>query len=773
MRNDLVAGLLCALVVGLACNPEPAMPPNAPSSPAAPASPTSSGAATTRATEALEPSPAARTKILGPEASAIDFERMARFPEPGWQIPRAIGYSPDGKLITYLQSESQGEQMALFAVDLATRTSKLLVRASDLHKDERPLSREEELRRERQRTRIQGVTDYAWAKDAPVMLIPHGGDLFLRGDGGEITRLTNGKEPALDPKLTARGDKVAFVRGSELVVLDVASKKETALTHGAPDGVTRGQSDFLGQEELAESSGFWWSPGGDKIAYLEVDERGVAELPVMGHRAKKPDLMQQRYPLAGAKNPVVRAGIIDLATKKTAWIKPPAGDHYIGRFQWSLDGKTLFFQVLRRDQKRVDVLRADPQTGAVTELWSEEAKAWTGYKEARLLERSPRIVASATVGGHHHLELRNTMTGARLAELTHGDWDVEHIARIDEDKGLVYFIASKDSPVERHLYTVPLEGGEIRRVTPERGVHAVVLSAKGKGWVDIHSASDRLPQAAIHGADGATIGALPIPVEADLDKLGLRTPEIVTVKSAAGDTLYGALLKPRHLEPGRKYPVIVMVYGGPGVQAVHDMWSPRLLWQHLADRGFVVFQLDNRGSAGRGPAFAEPIARRLGEVELADQLTGVEHLKKLPYVDASRVGIYGHSYGGYMAALAMFKAADHFKVGVAGSPVTDWAFYDSAYTERYMGTPAENPEGYARADLGRWAKDLQGKLFIIHALMDENVHFDNTAHLIEALIEAQKKFDLLVFPGERHGYRSPAARRYAMLRVVDYFAENL
>ncbi len=396
------------------------------------------------------------------------------------------------------------------------------------------------------------------------------------------------------------------------------------------------------------------------------------------------------------------------------------------------------------------------------------------YEDVHPLARSGALLATAIVGGHIHLETRDPKTGKRLVALTQGDWDVDHVAGVDEDKGLVYFLGTMTSKVESHLYAVPLAGGAIEKVTAERGVHAVAMSRDGKSWVDVHSASDRMPRAVVHGgAAGAVLGELAVPHEAELDKLKLRSPKIVTVKSDAGDTLYGEILEPRTIEPGKRYPVIVMVYGGPGAQLVRDEWAPHLLWQHLADRGFVIFQLDNRGSAGRGPAFEAPIYKRLGEVELADQLRGLDYLKTLPYVDTDRAGIYGHSYGGFMAALALLKAPDRFKVGVSGSPVTDWSLYDTGYTERYMATPAENPAGYAAADLAKMAKNLRGKLFLIHAMMDENVHFENSAHLIDALVEAEKKFDLFVFPGERHGYRSPAARKYAMKRVVEYFVDNL
>jgi dipeptidyl-peptidase-4 len=556
--------------------------------------------------------------------------------------------------------------------------------------------------------------------------------------------------------------------------VDIALRRETRLTGPSPEGVTHGLSDFIAQEELDEESGFWWSPGGDKIAYLEVDERAVTLVPVMGYRDSKPDLMQQRYPRAGATNAAVRAGILDLKTRKTAWLSlPVSGEHYLGRFQWSPDGKALWLQALSRDQHRLSVLRADADTGLVREVWSETSATWVEFSKIRLLERSARAVATTTVEGHHHLALRDTLTGDRLTLLTHGDWDVSSIAGVDEDRARVLLVGDLAGPLGRRLHAVPLGGGPVTTLTPERGVHAITLGRDGKSYVDEHSAADRLPRAVLRSTDGADLGELPVPHDPDVERLGLRPGEIVEVKSPGGPTLYGALLKPRHLDPGRRYPAVVMVYGGPGVQSVLDVWAPRLLWQHLADRGFVVFQLDNRGSAGRGPAFQAPIYHHLGKAELEDQLAGLDALSAMPFVDPSRVAIYGHSYGGFMAALAMLAAPGRFKVGIAGAPVTDWRLYDTAYTERYMGTPEGNPAGYAESDLARLAGHLQGKLLLLHALMDENVHFDHSAHLVDALVAAAKRFDLFVFPGERHGYRNPAARRYAMRRVVDYLVENL
>jgi dipeptidyl-peptidase-4 len=254
--------------------------------------------------------------------------------------------------------------------------------------------------------------------------------------------------------------------------------------------------------------------------------------------------------------------------------------------------------------------------------------------------------------------------------------------------------------------------------------------------------------------------------------MALRRPALVEVERE-GTTIVGALLAPRHVVAGARYPLVLVVYGGPGVQTITDRWAPRLLWQHLADRGFYVLQVDNRGSAGRGHAFAAPIAGRLGTVELADQLAVLDRVLAEHPIDPARVGIYGHSYGGFLAGLAMLEHPSRFAAGVAAAPVTDWSLYDTGYTERYMGTPAGNRAGYEAASLPRKAASLRGKLLLVHALLDENVHFEHTARLVDALVAADRNFDLLVFPGERHGYRSVPARRHALRRIVDHLVEHL
>lgn len=717
---------------------------------------------------------ASRGAVLPADKSPISFERMSKMPEPGWNVPRRAMTSPDGKLFTYLASESGDMTMSLFALDLATRKTTVLLRASDLPGGNAPISREEELRRERQRQRAMGIVSFDWAEKAPVMLIPSSGDVFVRLADGKVKRLTDTKEPELDPRICETGERVAFVRADDLWVVDVATGKETRLTTGGAAGTTRGQSDFLAQEELDEPHGFFWSPGCDRIAYLEVDERSVAEHAVLGYRGKAADLMMQKYPVPDAANPKVRAGIVDLKSKKTTFLKwPKEAERYMGRFDWAPDGKTLYLQTLDRLQKRLALVAVDPKTGDTKELFAETSPAWKEFTHFEPLEKSPRFLWVSDVGGHEHLELRDAATGAKIKGLTSGDWDVHGVLRVDEAGSRVFFVANKDAPLERQVYSVPLDGGEIKRWTEEPGVHMAGIDRGAKILTEMHSSMTRPPKVLVRELGGAVIADLTPPMDADFASLGVRSPEIVKVDGPGGVALYGAILPPRVIEPGKKYPVVVMVYGGPGAQTVLDMWSARLVWQHLADRGFVVFQLDNRGSAGRGPAFAAPLSEKVGDIELADQIAGLDAIAKRPYVDTSRVGIYGHSYGGYMAALALLKAPDRFHVGVAGSPVTSWRLYDSAYTERYLGSPKDNAAAYDASDLTKMAGNLRGHLFLIHALMDENVHFQNTAELIDALVAANKRFDLLVFPGERHGYRAPAARKYATERSIEYLAEHL
>lgn len=718
-----------------------------------------------------------RVAIAPASASKVTFQRIAKIPEPGWVMPKNVEVAPDGKTITYLASESGDEVMSLWSFDLESGQGRVLVRASDLggQATDASRSREEELRRERQRDRSEGVTSYAWAKKAPLMVLPHRGDVFVRDASGAIRQLTKTPEPEIDPKACDTGERVAFVRKGELFSVDVKTGRETQLTKGATEGLTHGLSDYVGQEEMGEPSGFFWSPKCDRLVVLEVDERKVDRVPVLGWRGERSseDLMMERYPRAGKTNPSVRAGVLDVATKRITWIRVPGGgERYLGRYTWSPDGAALFVEAMPRDQKTLSLLRVDPADGSAREIANETSPAWVQWSPIKVLSEASQIVYSTQKSGHRHLELRSQKDGTIVRTLTKGDWDVVSIDGVDEASRRVFFTGTKDGATQRHLYAARLDGeGDVVKLTAEPGVHAVKVGAAGKTWVDVHSAHDRPPRAVVVRDGAAAMPLVKEVVDPDIAHLGIRPPELVSLKTADGQPMDGLMLRPR--ATAGRHPAIVMVYGGPEAQLVWDSWAPHLLWQHLADRGFLILQVDNRGSGGRGRAFAQKVHKQLGKYELEDQIEAARYLASLPYVDASRIGIYGHSYGGFMAALAMLDERGVFAAGVAGSPVTDWRFYDTGYTERYMETPETNREGYDAADLAKKAPNLRGKLLLTHASMDENVHYANTARLVDALIAADRRFELFVLPGERHGVRAPATRAYMPERIATFFAENL
>lgn len=700
---------------------------------------------------------------------------MSRWPEPGWQVPRNLSFASDGRELTFLQGKPGSDELALYALDLGTKQTRLLLSAADLNQTDTPLSREEELRRERQRQRARGISDYSRASRSPLLVIPQAGDVYVRKADGKVARLTRTPEPELDAKPCATGQNVAYVRGGELFVTDVASGRETQLTRGAVPGITHGQSDFNGQEELDEPSGYFWSPTCDRIAYLEVDERQVAELPIAGYRDGRADVSPLRYPRAGQTNPTVRIKLVELSTRRSVDVATgAAGERYFARFEWTHEGKQLLFQTLTRDQKRRELLVADANSGKTRTLASETSAAWVEFREARHIEGTGNVVWLRDIGGFRHLELLDLAGKLAPRALTHGEYDVLSIGGVDAQRGKVFVTTTRESPLERQLYAVSLrDASEPVRITQGKGTHSVTVGASGAVLADVYSSLESTPRVTIRSADGAELARLDVPLDADFQDLALQRPESFQVKGPSGDTLYGQLLKPRNLEPGRRYPLVLMVYGGPSVQTIQDRWSARLSWQHLADRGVVVAQLDNRGTPGRGRAFEHAIYGKFGQIELPDQLAGVDYLTSLPFVDGARIGIYGHSYGGYVALLGMLKYPERFKVGVAGSPAGDFTLYDSGYTERYLGTPAQHADWFAAANPEPLVSQLRGKLLVVHALMDENVHFAGTAKLIDAFAASGKPFDLLVFPGERHGYRNPAAKRYAWQRVLEYLTEHL
>jgi len=707
----------------------------------------------------------------------ITLERVARFPPPGSRVPGFFKFTRDGRILYYLSYEGEGAARCLVREETAGGGSRVVVARSTAGAGEAGLSREEVLRRERLRLQDLGITQYILAERADRVVYADGGDLYLVRPGRDPLRLTSSSTTEQDPQLSPDGRLLAFARDNDLYVLDLETLHERRLTSGARDGLMHGVAEYIAQEEMDRRSGFWWSPDAAWIAYTEVDETGIPAYPIVHQGKARKEVESHRYPFAGGPNAQVRLGLIPVGGGETRWLDldfDRGGDFYLARVQFAPDG-ALLIQVQSRDQRTLRLLRMAPGTLDRTTLIEERSDTWISLTNDLRPLRDGRLIWSSERTGYRHLELRDRH-GRIERSLTAGDWPVDRLEGVDESGGFVYFTAAREGPLEKQLYRAPLAGGAPERVTPESGFHAVEMSPDGSLFVDLHDCAAAPPRVLLKEGAGRTRRVLDPNEDPEIRALGLRPPEFVTIAAEGGTTLHGALFKPRDMAPGRRYPALVRVYGGPTAQTVKNSWelTQDLRAQRLAENGYVVFRLDNRGSPRRGRAFETALFRRLGSVEVEDQIRGARYLAGLPFVDPGRIGVYGWSYGGYMAALCLLRAPDLFRAAVAGAPVTDWDGYDTHYTERYMGMPQENPESYRASSLLPLAQNLlDGRLLIVHGMADENVHFRHTARLLNVLNAARRKYDLLLFPDERHLPRRAEDRQYLEQRLHEHFEASL
>lgn len=701
---------------------------------------------------------------------------VARHPLPGMGHPDGFAFAPDDATLAWLADPDGGLVNALWACDPSDPDVRLLRDADEVTVG--GSSPEVALRRERLRRRTTGITDFEWTRDSDRLLVPVGDEITVVDVATGATTVVDTGGAWFDPTLSPDAASVAFVRDGEVWVCPVAGGSARAVTSGDP-ARTRGTAEFIAEEELDRYSGFWWSPDSRRIAACEVDESGVAELTIVhqADAAVPPQVETHRYPFTGTANAVVRVGVFGLdAHASPVWLDLPrlGGDDggYLARLRWLPDGG-LVAQVLDRPQRRLTLLRCDPTTGAAVELLAEESTTWVNLHDCfRPVGDSGAFLWATERSGFRHLELRDA-DGTLARTLTAGEWEVVEVRGVDAAAGRVLFTATADGVLQRHLYEVGFDGGGPRRVTTARGWHRVTVDHACTRFVDIHHDLGQPPRITLRRiADDAELTVLHESEDPRVDDFGLEPPDLVEVTARDGTLLHGALYRARGT--GAR-PTVVEVYGGPHVQMVGDAWALTvdLRAQWLRRNGVHVFVLDNRGSLHRGHGFEGAVAGHLGDVEVGDQVDGVRHLVDAGITDASRVGVYGWSYGGYMAAMCLASAPDVFKAAVAGAPVTRWEAYDTCYTERYMGLPAERPEAYERAAVTSHVGSIIGDLLLVHGMVDENVHFRHTAMLVDALTNAGVPYDLMVFPGERHMPRGDADRLYMEERVAAWLLEKL
>ncbi|MBB3981575.1 dipeptidyl-peptidase-4 [Sphingobium fontiphilum] len=716
---------------------------------------------------------------LAPAALAqqtLTLERVFASPDLSGPQPRALQLSPDGSLVTVLKNRAdERDRLDLWAIDTRTGAERMLVDSKKAGSGAE-LSEAEKMQRERDRSVAGsvGITSYDWSPDGKSILVPVDGDLYLAALDGKVTRLTDTPGGELNGVVSPKGGYVSFVRDGNLFAQPLGGL-EKQLTQGASDTVSWGVAEFVAQEEMDRRTGYWWSPDDAMIAVARVDESpvGIVTRTAIGGEGAK--VYQQRYPAAGTPN-----AIVDLYVMKpdgSGQVKVDLGadsDIYLARVDWAKDGKTLYVQRENRDQTRLDLLAVDPATGKARVVLTETAKSWINLSNNFKPLKDGAFLWWSEKTGHGHLY---HVKAGKWTALTTGDWDVRDIVGVDEARGRVYFTANRDTPLEQQLYAGSLaKRGPLTPLTKSGWWNDAVMDKAATRIVVARSNSDQPRQLYLADSGGRQLQWLS---ENALTGDHPYAPYVAshvksqfgTIRAKDGSTLYTKMLTPV-MEPGKRYPVFMIHYGGPGGgRQVTNQWGGALN-QYLVDRGWIVFAIDNRGTPDRGKAFEDQIHRAMGTVEVEDQLAGLDWLKAQPFVDAGRIATYGWSYGGYMTLKLLEKAPGAFAAGIAGAPVTKWELYDTHYTERYLGKPQDKPSAYPASGALDDALKISDPMLLIHGMSDDNVVFDNATALMAKMQAGAVPFELMVYPGQTHRVGGPGVSVHLWRTIEDFLARR-
>ena len=653
-------------------------------------------------------------------------------------------------------------------------------------------------------TKLANSPSLFFDKSERAILINNENDLwFYDVSAGTLKRLTNTKEEELEADFSPDGRWVSFVRGNNLFVVDAVNGGEKQLTRDGAEKILNGYLDWVYQEELygrGNFRGYWWSPDSKFIAFLRLDESPVPKFVLTNDNPDNQIVENTDYPKAGEPNPLVKLGIADV--NKTSII-PNAGriprvggrlpanilrfgdavkfvdlskykpdDMLIARVTWAPDSRAMLFQALNREQTFLDLVAATLD-GKVKLLLTEKTPAWVEvYDNPEFLSNGTAVWQSAR-NGWRHLYLYDN-NGKMLRQLTNGKWEIRSLHGVDEKNGWVYFSATKDSHIAENIYRVKLDGSAIERLTKGDGTHSASFNSTFTHFIDTWSDVRTPQQQRLFRADGTLEKVINENKVDALSQYKLGTTEFLKVKTRDGFEMEAMMIKPPDFDPNKKYPVMSYTYSGPHSPTVRNGWGGnRGMWHNmLAQKGYIVWICDNRTASGKGEESVWPGYKNFMVLELRDLEDGVSYLKSLPYVDGSRIGIWGWSFGGMMTSYALTHSKS-FKMGIAGGTVSDWRLYDSIYTERYMLQPKNNPEGFDRTSVTKAAKDLSGRLLLIHGMMDDNVHMQNMTQLAYELQKANKQFDMMVYPTQRHGVSNPPQVRHMYQMMTDFVVRNL
>ncbi|PIS27981.1 MAG: S9 family peptidase [Candidatus Marinimicrobia bacterium CG08_land_8_20_14_0_20_45_22] len=670
-------------------------------------------------------------------------------------------WTPDGKFVTYFGKEEK-DQLSLIRMSADSARVDTVFRPKDL-------------------TFFDGTNNIAlnansaiWSPLMDKILLTGKDDIFIMSVKTKaIEKLTSDGKPKEDFQFSPDGNLISFIQSNNLWIIDLRTKIVSQLTADGNEKIWNGKPDWLYREEFDMSSGYKWSPNSKQIAFLQLNESNVNRIPLISYSGIYPEVNWKYYPKAGEKNPDVQVGVVNVADKSIIWMKPDASQkEYIPRFKWIPSTNRIALVTINRLQSSLKLFVGDPLTGTCELRLEEKESYYLNINELYyFFKDSSDFIWFSEKDGYMHLYLYDGK-GNLKRQITQGNWCVTDLNAVDEKARKVYFTATKKSPLEKHLYSVSLDSARCEQIDSTDGCHDIVFSPTLKSYLDKYSTSEFPSKIYLTSVTGNVRRLIFENQDFNKDKYGFSTTKFVEIQALDGTTLYGSMLCPKNFDPSKKYPVLVYIYGGPGYQLVKNSFAGA--WnQYLAQQGYIVFSVDNRGSANRGREFERKIYLSMGKFELQDQLDGIKYLKTLPYVDAKRIGIWGWSYGGYMTLYALAKRPDVFKTGIAVAPVTHWKYYDTAYTERYMGLPKDNSIGYFESSPFNYIDQIKANFLLVHGQADNNVNFQNSAMFIDELVKKGKSFEMMVYPNRDHGISDNEARIHLYEKMADFLKKNL
>ncbi|MCW3462669.1 S9 family peptidase [Chitinophaga nivalis] len=582
-------------------------------------------------------------------------------------------------------------------------------------------------------------------------------DVFYRTAEGNSIRLTNDAAEEKNPTLSPDGKYVAFTRGNDLYSVEIATKKEIRYTQDGSDVIYNGWSSWVYFEEILGRAtryrAFWWSPDSRKIAYMHFNDTKVPVFPIYSEKGQHGYLENTRYPKAGDPNPSVKVGVVPVTGGNTVWADfNENDDQYFGTPFWTADSRQLWMQWMNRGQDNLKIFSISPENGTKKEIYHEQQATWIDwFRAVPFLRNNEGFLLQSDKTGWSHLYLYN-MDGSLKKQLTSGNWTVKEVLEMDEKNQLIYFTARKEASSRFDLYKVSMKSGAITRLTNGNYNNIIKMAPGGKYFITTYSNLQTPSRMALIDNNGKVVRELGDSKGQQFDQYNVAKAELKTYKTRDGLELPMTIIMPLHMEAGKKYPILISVYGGPNSGTVYDTWKFTPVQQWWAQEGVIQVAIDNRSSGHLGKKGMNYIHRQMGKYEIEDYMDAASWLRSQPWADSNKISITGGSFGGYMTCMALTYGASVFNYGIANFAVTDWQLYDSHYTERYMDTPAENPEGYKATSVMTYADQYKGLIRIVHGTMDDNVHLQNSIQLIDKLENLNKHFEFMLYPGERHGW---------------------